>query len=634
MKSRKFLILFVSLLKLSSLLGSENDTRAQIIKVKELVYLDNNLEHAQRFVLDSIGFKKNDSLLALYQVGRAFLFFEEEQLDSSELYAKKALTTAEAVRDTDLILEALYRLSDISFLQKEEHNPYLVKVLDVHSTYKSRVDVYAYNEWQCYYYSVAGKLPLSKHRLDGTRHLVRDADSMAVYFYYQYYRYFDLMSVFDSSLYYLSKIQEILVLQNKMDHPEELKRHYVYTLIRNKQYKKALAMAKETLAGMTPQKYSRKDSCFLFRLVGQCYEEMNVHDSAITYFNMSSALAPNTDYVYVMSQNAADIGIVHKNLGDYNKAMEYFQTSIRLEPLDIVITSIVNGEIAQCLLELGKYKEAISYFELAIKQNNKTGQLEVKEVIYDKYAQCLAKLRDFEKAYTYAAISKEIKDSIFKLEKEKLVQNMQYEFESQFNTIENKQLKKDLERQKELSEKERKIKYFTLLTSFLSLFGLIIVLLYFYNRSRFRKRIIALQKADRKRLLEQLKENVEDLGKQKDKAKSLENRLKHKSISKDKINEVIRNLENVENWPAYIRNFEQTYSDELERIEEILDLKLTKSDLRILALHNLSLTNKETASVLGITEEGVKKAKYRLRKKLEANQSMDSIPLLESFLNV
>ncbi len=45
-------------------------------------------------------------------------------------------------------------------------------------------------------------------------------------------------------------------------------------------------------------------------------------------------------------------------------------------------------------------------------------------------------------------------------------------------------------------------------------------------------------------------------------------------------------------------------------------LSLSETDMRLLTLIKLQLTNKEIANMLGITVEGVKKAKQRLRKKM------------------
>lgn len=75
------------------------------------------------------------------------------------------------------------------------------------------------------------------------------------------------------------------------------------------------------------------------------------------------------------------------------------------------------------------------------------------------------------------------------------------------------------------------------------------------------------------------------------------------------------NLMNNRNWEkfklAYINCFPSFFSDMQQRYPE-----LTDSDLRLLALINLNLSNKEVADKLSVSLDGVKKAKQRLKKKL------------------
>ncbi|WP_164109053.1 MULTISPECIES: tetratricopeptide repeat protein [Sphingobacterium] len=75
------------------------------------------------------------------------------------------------------------------------------------------------------------------------------------------------------------------------------------------------------------------------------------------------------------------------------------------------------------------------------------------------------------------------------------------------------------------------------------------------------------------------------------------------------------NLMNNRNWEkfkfAYNNNFPCFFSDLIHKYPE-----LTDSDLRLLALTNLGLSNKELADRLSVSLDGIKKAKQRLKKKL------------------
>ncbi|MGB5236435.1 MAG: LuxR C-terminal-related transcriptional regulator, partial [Flavobacteriaceae bacterium] len=45
--------------------------------------------------------------------------------------------------------------------------------------------------------------------------------------------------------------------------------------------------------------------------------------------------------------------------------------------------------------------------------------------------------------------------------------------------------------------------------------------------------------------------------------------------------------------------------------------EITKNELRLMALLKMNLSSKEIATILNISSEGIKKARYRLRKKLD-----------------
>lgn len=86
------------------------------------------------------------------------------------------------------------------------------------------------------------------------------------------------------------------------------------------------------------------------------------------------------------------------------------------------------------------------------------------------------------------------------------------------------------------------------------------------------------------------------------------------SLSKMLENQVM----NEERWLKFKNIFDRVYPGYLSREKENYP-KLTDYDLRLLALMKLGLNNRSMGDLLGITLEGVKKAKQRLKKKLDVN---------------
>lgn len=90
-----------------------------------------------------------------------------------------------------------------------------------------------------------------------------------------------------------------------------------------------------------------------------------------------------------------------------------------------------------------------------------------------------------------------------------------------------------------------------------------------------------------------------------------------------KINRGLQKLDNLvdfsfnldEDWEQFRIYFEETHNGFFEILREKYP-DLTPGEMRLAALIKLNLTIKETATILGITPNSVKTARYRLRKKL------------------
>ena len=79
------------------------------------------------------------------------------------------------------------------------------------------------------------------------------------------------------------------------------------------------------------------------------------------------------------------------------------------------------------------------------------------------------------------------------------------------------------------------------------------------------------------------------------------------------------------NWDQFIQLFTDTNQDFLQTISTRYP-SVTKNELRLCALLKMNLTSKDIGTILNISDDGVKKARYRLRKKmqLETNDSLEA----------
>ncbi|MDX1769454.1 MAG: LuxR C-terminal-related transcriptional regulator, partial [Arenibacter troitsensis] len=95
--------------------------------------------------------------------------------------------------------------------------------------------------------------------------------------------------------------------------------------------------------------------------------------------------------------------------------------------------------------------------------------------------------------------------------------------------------------------------------------------------------------------------------------------LKEKENSDAGYNQLIRSinfdLQDDNNWENFSRYFEEVHKDFNKNIKTKYP-EVSSNELRLLALLKMNLSSKEIASILNISAEGIKKARYRLRKKL------------------
>lgn len=94
------------------------------------------------------------------------------------------------------------------------------------------------------------------------------------------------------------------------------------------------------------------------------------------------------------------------------------------------------------------------------------------------------------------------------------------------------------------------------------------------------------------------------------------------------INTINLDINNERNWDQFKSYFEDVHRDFNVNVKNQYP-EVSANDLRFMALMRMNLSSKEIANILNISPEGVKKSRYRLRKKmeLEPEESLEDIIL-------
>lgn len=337
----------------------------------------------------------------------------------------------------------------------------------------------------------------------------------------------------------------------------------------------------------------------------------------------------------------------YANMAVINHLMGNFKASIKEAEQAIVLSQEIGRRdtesdmlktMADCQLALGNMTEALLLAkdarQLAYDGFYVEKQRDAEKTLSNVYAQ----LGKYDLALTHFKAHTALSDSLLSSEKSKQILELQTLYEtakteakSARTESENAQLKSNAEvaslRQNAL------------------LIGLAVILLLggiIWNRETSRRKKanelhdaeIKLGESEKQRLQDQLDYKNRELAAQalhlaqkNDMLQQIQDDLKlaqDKDQSSEAIGGVMRKL-NVEkqlehNWDQFLQTFTATNGSFFSVLTNRYG-KLSKNEMRLAALLKMNLGSKEIAHILNISDEGVKKARYRLRKKLELESS-------------
>ncbi len=373
------------------------------------------------------------------------------------------------------------------------------------------------------------------------------------------------------------------------------------------------------------------------------YRQTGSLDSAVSYFRKAairSEFYRDSTWITLIAGNLGTIYITRKQYKEalplllldyrYNRTNEQFPDMARNAAL----------AIADVWLQLNKPDSTIYYLEeserLHLKDPLKDsfGRQQRDEDFLKSYYDILARYYrqrgDYTLAYLYL-------DSLNKTS---------LELDRRYNTMLAKVSEDKLKIQQYISdiELERQKRRIALIRWMLILAVLlfcvaVLGLLYFLNRARQAKQK-ALQQLKEAEILNQQKltmaafERAKDqlryqLGLVEEKNRLIE-RLKNdleelhsnQEASPELLEETLEKLSNArlltqEDWVKFRRRFNAVFNDSLEELKKAHP-NITQSEERIYALIQLDVGTRQMASMLGISPESVRKARYRLNKRLKS----------------
>lgn len=359
-------------------------------------------------------------------------------------------------------------------------------------------------------------------------------------------------------------------------------------------------------------------------------------EDAIEWFQKALDRFSSTDNQYYVGQVLSNMGRAQESMGQFDEAKESFVSAGKIaERMGNQLAQTQSTlNIARVLFKQNRAEESHEYAQKALSSAEDLKLWSLMSEANEILADLSENKGDFREALAYRKAYELARDTVIARENAKELSKVlkQYEFEKL-------QLKTESQEQ-EMMVKTLKLRQRNLLLMGVSFILVLFVALFWTYR---RKAVSDLRQADNgrrsaevraKQLEEELKverENLMNYTKRLLADAPIENDTAYEnSDQKESESELRTSIMNDKDWGAFNALFDSAYPGFIEKLESTFP-DLTLYEQRLLMLIKLRLSNKETATILGISRESVAQAKYRLRKKLALESTGDIETLLANF---
>ncbi|MGV6831368.1 MAG: tetratricopeptide repeat protein [bacterium] len=284
--------------------------------------------------------------------------------------------------------------------------------------------------------------------------------------------------------------------------------------------------------------------------------------------------------------------------------------------------------------DTGNFKKAIEEGLEGIQLAETQDFIDSEKEFVQRLSKCYDAFGNTTKSLEYYKRFKILTDSIYSKAKSQQQEELKIIYETE------EREKELLAQESEIALLEEKQKASFLRNTLLSigLLGSVIILLLVYYASRQKQKRSQLEKIQLDRELafkeKELTAHALHLAKKNEVLESLKQKakdLKSKNTSngyQQLIQTINFDLKDDDNWDNFKKYFEAVHKDFNGNVKTKYP-EVTSNELRLMALLKMNLSSKEIANILNISNEGIKKARYRLRKKLNltSDESLQDLVL-------
>ncbi|WP_298312099.1 tetratricopeptide repeat protein [uncultured Aquimarina sp.] len=427
-----------------------------------------------------------------------------------------------------------------------------------------------------------------------------------------------------------------------------------------KEYDKALKNYNIAIDNFTALNLSSRIATTFTKIGTIHIEKGNLNDARI-YISDALKLHTKNNFQYGIAEAHNRLGILYLEEKELAQAKYHIERSIsvgkKIGDEDGMISNLI--QYGKLLRLENNFEAAEIHLNLGLKRAKNNNLKKYELLAYKELKELRTQQEKPKEALVFYDLYSNLKDSIFNTEKSKQIAYLEFK-----NQLE--QQEKELEFLQEKEKTDVLIKWSLAFGILILLTSSLLILTNIKQRSRKNRELLeksnellqskealnqqALENSKLKQ--QELKQQLEFKNKELtsyainfvQKNELLQNlrstaQLAKKSTPKEKdklidqLNKTIQqNLSIDRDWEDFKRFFEEVHVDFYKKLKA-KHPELSANDLKICSLTRLNLNIKETASILGISPESAKTARYRLRKKLELHQNQEIFTYLLALEN-
>lgn len=443
--------------------------------------------------------------------------------------------------------------------------------------------------------------------------------------------------------------QEGLISQKKEDtHTVYLKNKMASVYLSLKKYKPAQDYLYQSLELSEALKYD-KGKAMALALLGSIAEKESHFKEALSFQKESYDLFEKINDSVGMAISLENMGSVHEDLESYDVAFEYFQQAQEMasQGSSDILINIINN-LGDAKRKSGSLEEALHYTQEALELAKETHNTHQEESALKDMARAYAEMGQYDLAFQFMNDHALVNEKEIERKNAEQVSTLQVLY-----GVKEKEAEVDLlNKENELSQVRQTV---LLLLSIFIVLALLGWFVYFKkkkqqetNISRYKQKLLqteldkktaeeaSLQREIEFKLSALTNYSLHLAHKNKmlsDVSRTLTNlKDRNQAMVKPKLEELVKeidfDLSKDKEWVEFTRYFEQIHPRFFQNLNAKANEELSPAELRLCMLLRLNLSSKEMASILRITPDSVRIARYRMRKKLPLETKED----LQTFL--